>query len=247
SHTKNIQKKEEKKEESEFAEGEKEGESEVSEEEYTYDGDDDNFPSDLTVDHHPGRECQYFLEHEEASDNEEVLEEGEWLIGDLSITKKCSLSDIRLLAINGIFIFDTDISMSISKYFEFEDHKAIILSLKMNKYRPELCIKAHRWCQEIVDNPPHDWITSLAFSGKILCEAAEDKNEIDMHTAHVLSLVLPLFVSGSPDCSVEDSLVHNYLSHLLLSVFSKDPCFKVKWANGELRKNSKFKPDFVVY
>lgn len=112
SHTKNIQKKEEKKEESEFAEGEKEGESEVSEEEYTYDGDDDNFPSDLTVDHHPGRECQYFLEHEEASDNEEVLEEGEWLIGDLSITKKCrllkentlklskdpgSLSDIRLL------------------------------------------------------------------------------------------------------------------------------------------------------
>lgn len=73
---KNIQKKEE-----------NEGESEVAEEKYTYDRDDDNFPSDLTVDHHPGRECQYFFEYEEASDNE-VFEEDEWLIGDLFITKK---------------------------------------------------------------------------------------------------------------------------------------------------------------
>lgn len=46
---------------------------------------------------------------------------------------------------------------------------------------------------------------------------------------HVVSLILPLFVSGSPDCSVEGSLV--------LSLPNK-------WVNGELVRNSKYKPDF---
>lgn len=71
----------------------------------------DNIPSDLTIDHHPDRECQYFLNLEEASDDE-VFEEDKWLINNLSFTSQCrlvkentlklnkepgSLSDIRLL------------------------------------------------------------------------------------------------------------------------------------------------------
>ncbi|KAI7906757.1 uncharacterized protein BX663DRAFT_427671, partial [Cokeromyces recurvatus] len=78
-------------------------------------------------------------------------------------------------------------------------------------------------------NPPHDWITALGFGGRILCEAVKGENDVDMHTAHVLNQVLPLFISGSPDYSVEDSLVHNYLSQMLLSIFSKDGRFKIKW------------------
>jgi hypothetical protein len=80
------------------------------------DGDNDNIPSDLTIDHHPGRECQYFFDHErvleEANDHEEIAEEDEWVVGDLCVSEKCrllkdntlklekdpgSLSDIRLL------------------------------------------------------------------------------------------------------------------------------------------------------
>jgi hypothetical protein len=41
--------------------------------------------------------------------------------------------------------------MSASKYFGLEDHKAIISSLDTKKYRPKMGIKAHQWCQEIVD------------------------------------------------------------------------------------------------
>jgi hypothetical protein len=38
-------------------------------------------------------------------------------------------------------------------------------------------------------DPPHDWITALAFGGRVLCEASKEKNIVDMHTAHVLSHV----------------------------------------------------------
>lgn len=41
--------------------------------------------------------------------------------------------------------------MSVSKYFGLEDHKAMVSSPKINKYRPERSINAHKWCQEIVD------------------------------------------------------------------------------------------------
>jgi hypothetical protein len=38
-------------------------------------------------------------------------------------------------------------------------------------------------------DPPSDWIASLGFGGKVLCEAAKKKNDVDLHTAHVLSQV----------------------------------------------------------
>lgn len=77
--------------------------------------DNDNIPSDLTIDHHPSRECEYFFGQErvlgEANDHGEIAQD-EWAIGDLCVSEKCrllkdntlklkkspgSLSDIRLL------------------------------------------------------------------------------------------------------------------------------------------------------
>lgn len=52
---------------------------------------------------------------------------------------------------NDIFIFDTDTNMSASKYFGLEEHKTIISSLDTKKDRPKMDIRAHEWCQEIVD------------------------------------------------------------------------------------------------
>ncbi|KAI8376855.1 hypothetical protein BD560DRAFT_422380 [Blakeslea trispora] len=87
---------------------------------------------------------------------------------------------------NDIFIFDTDVNMSISKYFRKEDHSAIISSLNTKRHRPEMGVKAHQW--------------------------------------------LSLFIFGCPDRSVKDSLVYNYLSQILTSIFSKDGRFKIKCA-----------------
>lgn len=71
-----------------------------------------------------------------------------------------------------------------------------------------------------------------------------------MHTAQVLTQILPIFTNGSPDDIVEDSYVHSYLSPLLCSVFSSDSRLKLKWANGQIRTDTTantFKPDFTVY
>lgn len=51
--------------------------------------DGDNIPSDLKVDHHPGRECQYFFDHEEADNHKEIGKEDEWVVGDLCVSQKC--------------------------------------------------------------------------------------------------------------------------------------------------------------
>lgn len=93
-----------------------------------------------------------------------------------------------------IFIFDTDVDMSTSKYFRLKDHSAIITSLNTKQHRPEMGIKAYQWCQEIVDvrwhvlkenlinvlifffkDSPQDWIASLGFVGRVLCEAVKEE------------------------------------------------------------------------
>jgi hypothetical protein len=54
----------------------------------------DTIPSDLTVDHHPSRECEYFFGQEsdlgEANNNEENTQ-AEWTIGDLCVSEKFRL------------------------------------------------------------------------------------------------------------------------------------------------------------
>ncbi|KAG1146678.1 hypothetical protein G6F38_004762 [Rhizopus arrhizus] len=83
----------------------------------------------------------------------------------------------------------------------------------------------------------------------MLSDACESKNTLGIHAAQALKSILPIFINGSPDCSIEDSYVHHYLSLLLSSVFSSDPLLNMKWANGQLeRGNPKTcKPDFLVY
>lgn len=116
SHVHDIRKQEEEKGDNEEKEV---ADERIYKEEYICeesDDDSDNIPSDLTIDHHPARECQYSFDCErvleEAGDHEEVFEEGEWVVGDLCVSGKCrllksntiklekdpgSLSDIRLL------------------------------------------------------------------------------------------------------------------------------------------------------
>lgn len=67
-----------------------------------------------------------------------------------------------------------------------------------------------------------------------------------MHTAQVLTQILPVLTNGPPDDTIEDRYVHHYLSPLLPS---SDSRLKMKWANGQLKNDTlnAFKPDFSVY
>lgn len=71
------------------------------------------FPSDLTFDHHPQRTADYFLLHDDSSEEiDKQSDDDDWIIGKFNVSDKCksvkentlglkknpaSLSDIRLL------------------------------------------------------------------------------------------------------------------------------------------------------
>ncbi|KAI7873714.1 uncharacterized protein EV154DRAFT_527817 [Mucor mucedo] len=159
------------------------------------------------------------------------------------------LSDIRILAVNDIYLFDKKYASSISKYFSLGVHNALKPSLLFEKYHPENGNRCFDWCIGIEVSPPHNWHSSLILCAKMLSDACESENVLDLHTAHVLAFILPIFVNGQPDCSIEDSFVHNYISPLLSSVFSSDPLLNMKWAKGKLANdsNASYKPDFQVF
>lgn len=90
----------------------------------------------------------------------------------------------------------------------------------------------------------------MTLCAELLTTACATKNLLDIHTTQVLTQILPILIHGPPEDANEDSFVHCYLSPLLSSVFGSEPCFKMKWANGQLTKisgNGAFKPDFLVY
>ncbi|KAI8083390.1 uncharacterized protein B0P05DRAFT_537110 [Gilbertella persicaria] len=159
------------------------------------------------------------------------------------------LSDIRLLALNDIYLFDKNLALSVTKYFTNAIHNVVKPSLSFEAYLPPRGVRCYDWCMNIEASPPSDWISSLALCGKMLSDACESKNLLDIHTAQVLTHVLPIFINGPPDYSIEDSYVHNYLSPLLTTVFGSDPLLNMKWANGQLKSNDSksYKPDFLVY
>lgn len=98
-------------------------------------------------------------------------------------------------------------------------------------------------------SPPSNWLSSLTLCGKLLSSACELKNLLDIYIAQALTQILPIFINGPLDHSIEDSYVDNYLSSLLTSVLGSNNLLNMKWINSQLHNdNSKtYKPDFLVY
>lgn len=99
------------------------------------DEDETKFPSDLSIDHHPRRTSNYSLLFEGSSSHSEGSADNfRWMLDNTCISDLCfnvksttiqmvnninpaQLSDIRLLAVNDIYLFDKNHASSISKYF----------------------------------------------------------------------------------------------------------------------------------
>ncbi|KAI8334697.1 hypothetical protein BC941DRAFT_356199, partial [Chlamydoabsidia padenii] len=52
-----------------------------------------------------------------------------------------------------------------------------------------------------------------------LIEAMVTKNMVDIHTTQPLMELTPIFVTGPPDCSIEDTYVHCCIASILKSIF----------------------------
>ncbi|GAA5812379.1 hypothetical protein MFLAVUS_005831 [Mucor flavus] len=90
-------------------------------------------PSNVSIEHHPGRTCEYAVNLTEADDHSNVDSSYNWIVDDTCVSGLClnvkavtlqlcrqtnptQLSDIRLLVLNDIYVFDRDFSLSISEY-----------------------------------------------------------------------------------------------------------------------------------
>ncbi|KAG1411751.1 hypothetical protein G6F58_008395 [Rhizopus delemar] len=234
------------------------------------DDEEDKIPSNLSIDHHPKRTCDNILTFTESdtdpTDTEAAADGSKWILNDTCISDLCfnlknitvqlvkhvntaQLSDIRLLALNDVYTFDRNFASSVSKYFSTKIHTTLKPTLSFDAYLPKRGLSCYDSCMSIEVSPPVDWVFSLTLCAELLTKACKSKNHLDIHTAQVLTQVLPVLINGPPNDSNEDSYVHYYLSPLLSSVFASDPLLKMKWANGQVNNNdnNSFKPDFLVY
>ncbi|KAI9302392.1 hypothetical protein BJ944DRAFT_257157 [Cunninghamella echinulata] len=229
------------------------------------------FPSEDTIDHHPQRASDYRLQHYKIHLSHKIqassfqpIRDNEWVINDsFCISDACyqfrnntaklldnpgSFSDLRLLAINHIYLFDKIKDQSVTKYFGDSIHQAFFKQLSLDKYIPEKGKKAFDWCTDLANSPPDNWNTCLSTTATMLLEATESRNLIDTHTSHVLIQILPSFISGPPLSRIEDTLIHHYIAPILQSIFTSDNRFDIEWANSELNSKDSviYKPDFIV-
>ncbi|KAI8393682.1 uncharacterized protein BYT42DRAFT_488740, partial [Radiomyces spectabilis] len=60
-----------------------------------------------------------------------------------------------------------------------------------------------------------DWMTLLSTTASHLAEAIGTETKVDVHTMQSMLQLLPIFVAGPPDYSIEDSHVHSIAGHVL--------------------------------
>ncbi|KAI7890344.1 uncharacterized protein EV154DRAFT_253772 [Mucor mucedo] len=137
---------------------------------------EDKIPSDFTIDHHPHRTCAYALtfvdsDQEQQPSSEVDEDDMKWVIGDTCISSLCfelktsttqiirhldpaQVSDIRILILNDIFIFDKNPAHSVSQYFNNDVHKIIKPTLLFDTADLTRGMNCYNWCQEIETCPP---------------------------------------------------------------------------------------------
>jgi hypothetical protein len=107
------------------------------------DDEEDKIPSNLSIDHHPKRTCDYILTFTESdtdpTDTEAAADGSKWILNDTCISDLCfnlknttvqlvkhlnpaQLSDIRFLVLNDVYIFDRNFVSSDSKCFSTKIH-----------------------------------------------------------------------------------------------------------------------------
>ncbi|KAL9549013.1 hypothetical protein MBANPS3_005425 [Mucor bainieri] len=161
--------------------------------------------SDLSIDHHPHRTCEYaltFTDTDEEREEEQDTPESSWMSDGVCISDLCfnfkkassnlaertdpaQLSDIRLLALNDIYLFDRNSAFSVSKYFSTKVHILLTPTLSFDAYFLTEGLDCYRWCMNIEVSRPADWFSSLSLCAQLLQEA--------------------FLINGPPDDSTEDS------------------------------------------
>ncbi|KAF7725667.1 hypothetical protein EC973_009474 [Apophysomyces ossiformis] len=221
--------------------------------------DDLHFASDITIDYHADRTAEFYLDNVPL-DSQPADSQDPWMVMDVDVSNLCyrlksstikmkhrapNFGDLRLLALNDIYLISKDSETSITKYFGQKLHDAVLASLDFDMYLPPPGAKSPGWCFDIAQRQPTNWHAAISFAHNCMSSVINEGNQVDIHVAHALGQYLPLFYAQAPPKDIEDSYVHHYLAPILQSVFSSNGRFRIHWANTQM-KNDSLKPDFMV-
>lgn len=221
--------------------------------------DDDQIPSDITIEYHGQRTCEHYLDNIPIEE-QPPIEEGAWIVGDQNVSqrryeikklsiglqrKAMNMGDLRLLVLNDIYLISNNDDNSITKYFTRSLRDAVLASIDFDMYLPIPPQESQHWCFNVTQERPTDFVAAVSFAHKCMGSVLTSGNQVDFHVAHALNQYLPLFHANPPSSNVEDSYVHHYLAPVIQSVFSSKSQFKVDWANMRLI-NDTCKPDLLV-
>ncbi|KAI9005453.1 hypothetical protein CLU79DRAFT_781547 [Phycomyces nitens] len=234
---------------------------------------DIEFPSDLSKDYHPlVEEDLYDISQDQpqdevntniweydSKDSDEVCVINDELRNFRRVSLKLepkSLSDLRLLSLNDVYLFTEEIETSITSYLPEHLHQNIMRDISND---PVVSIgdRCILWCTKTSTLRLTNWLevqkTTIPFLHTAMLTM--DEHPQDLILANILHRAAMILANGKPDSEIEDSFVHNFISNLFENVFQTESILDTAWANGQLggkRRNeedeqSPFKPDYAVF
>ncbi|SAM08952.1 hypothetical protein [Absidia glauca] len=193
--------------------------------------------------HHGQRTDEFYLNNIPTDQPLVASAENAWMAGDLNISQMCydfkaapiglhcdaaNMDDVRLLALNDVYVISKVNDISITKYFAKSEGEVIQLfgALMLPK------------------TPPSDYFSTVAIVNKCTAAALITRNQVDVLVASALAGYLHLFYAGPPPFLDENSFVHHYLAPIMKLVFDEKCQLNVDW-NMRLG-NSSYKLDLLV-
>lgn len=127
-----------------------------------------------------------------------------------------------------MYLFEHELNKSTSRYFGITSRRKIVASIQYEQYCAEVVSQAWKWCSDVMTKPPVDYIASLTTCAQFTLEATAFRNLVDVPTAQVLNILLPFFLFGPPDATIEDAFVPSYLDPALCAVLTTNKHLKIQ-------------------
>ncbi|CAO3609692.1 unnamed protein product [Mucor fragilis] len=214
--------------------------------------------------YHPARTSTYVLK-EEVDDGDDC--DGEWMIGSYSISRvlegsrdmsmkipPSNMPDLRLLAINNIYLFILACDESVLKYFdvysegdEYGKNDELLCDeiqdvLRNDDGNIELTTNILIWADKLsnASTTVTDWVKIQRITIGYLNASLENNNKYELIAANILHKLTLDFCNRSPDMNLEDSFAHNIVSSIFEAVFESDALLSFQWTNGYLQGSDKY-------
>ncbi|KAG1082198.1 hypothetical protein G6F42_022665 [Rhizopus arrhizus] len=208
---------------------------------------DIEFPSDLSKDYHPlVNEDHYHINQDQNAhetnvavwtynliDSDEVCVINDELRTFRSVSLKLepkSLSDLRLLSLNHVYLFTEELETSLTSYLPHCLHQPIMKDIS-NDSIATISDRCILWCTKLSTMRFTNWFevqkTTIPYLNAAMLTM--DERPQDLILANIIHRAAVMLATGKPDSDLEDSFVHNFISNLFENVLQTESILDTAW------------------